>query len=263
MAVTLSADRHAPPSVGGHDARARTWPWWLAIAAALGSLALLESGGVEFRVLLLRVSAHNPRPLAYAAAFITMAALFWRRQLIWATDLPALAADVRRWATLWVGSLAIGVAVVALVWSTRTIGGSDSHCYAAQARAFSSGRLHLGQPLAVEAPWPDATRTFAPVGFLPSPSVPGVFLPICAPGFSLVLAPLAWLWPAAQFWLAPLSAAVLVWAASHLGRTLDDGLGGVASALLVATTPVVLYQAVQPMNDVPTAAVIATAAVFT
>lgn len=263
MAVTLSADGNAPPSAGGRDTSARTWPWWLAIAAALGSLALLESGGVEFRTPLLRVSAHDPRPLAYAAAFIATAAVFWRRQLIWATDLPALAADVRRRANLWVGTLAIGVALVAVVWNTWTIGGSDSHCYAAQARAFSSGRAHLSQPLAVEAPWPDATRTFAPVGFLPSPLVPGELLPICAPGFPLVLAPLVWLWPVAQFWLAPVSAAVLVWAAFRLGRTLDDGLGGVASAVLAATTPILLYQAVQPMNDVPTAAAIAAAAVFT
>jgi len=263
MAVPLSADRHPPSSLVGHGSSPRTWPWWLVIVAALGSLALLESGGVELRVPLLRISAHNPRPFAYGAAFIAIAALIWRRQLAWTLDLPALAADVRRGATLWVGGLAIGVAVVSIVWNTWTIGGSDSHCYAAQARAFASGSVHVSEPLAIEAPWPDATRTFAPVGFLPSPSVPGEFLPVCAPGFSLVLAPLVWLWPAAQFWLAPLSAAVVVWAASRLGRAIDDGLGGVASALLAATAPVVLYQAVQPMNDVPTAAAIATAAAFT
>ena len=126
MAVTSSADRHSPPPVTGQGTSARTWPWWLAVTAALGSLALLESGGVDLRVPLLRVSAHNPRPLAYAAAFIALAALFWRRQLTWATDLPALAADVRRRANLWVSTLAIGVAVVAVMWNTWTIGGSDS-----------------------------------------------------------------------------------------------------------------------------------------
>lgn len=235
----------------------------MAIAAALGSLALLESGGVELRVPLLRISAHNPDPFAYAALLIATAALIWRRQLAWTMDLPALAADVRRTAPLWVVSLAVGVAIVSAMWNTWTIGGSDSHCYAEQARAFAAGRVHVSEPLATGAPWPDATRTFAPVGFLPSPSVPGEFLPVCAPGFSLVLAPLVRLWPAAQFWLAPLSAAVLVWAASRLGRAIDDGLEGVGTAVLVATAPVVLYQAVQPMNDVPTAAALATAAAFT
>lgn len=263
MAVTLTADRHPPSSVVGHDSSARTWPWWLVIAAALAGLAVIESGGVDLRVPLLRISAHNPGPFAYAVALIATAALIWRRQLAWTLDLPALAEDVRRRAPVWVVSLAIGVALVSIVWNTWTIGGSDSHCYAAQARTFASGHVHVNESLATEAPWPDATRTFAPVGFLPSQWVPGEFLPVCAPGFSLVLAPLVRLWPSWQFWLSPLSAAVLVWAASRLGRALDDGLGGVGTALLVATAPIVLYQAVQPMNDVPTAAALATAAACT
>jgi hypothetical protein len=84
MAVTHTTDR--PPGSGpqgGPGACARTWPWWVAIAAALVGVALLETGGIDVRVPLLRISAHNPRPLIYVAALVTMAALTWRRSLAW------------------------------------------------------------------------------------------------------------------------------------------------------------------------------------
>ena len=41
-------------------------------------------------------------------------------------------------------------------------GGSDSSCYVLQAERWASGRLLAPDPLAVQAPWPDAERAFAP-----------------------------------------------------------------------------------------------------
>lgn len=150
---------------------------------------------------------------------------------------------------------AIGLATFGVLKGTWAVGGSDSSCYALMAEAIASGRLQPASALAVEAPWPDAARTLAPGGFIPSPVRPEAASPICAPGFSVLMAPLAVAFgPNAIFWLVPISAAVLVWAAFVIARELAGGMAGATAAILTATSPVVLFQVVQPMNDVLAAA---------
>jgi hypothetical protein len=58
----------------------------------------------------------------------------------------------------------------------------------------------------------------------------------------------------AIFWLTPIAAFVLVLAAFAIARQLAGGVAGATAAILTATSPIVLYQAVQPMNDILTAA---------
>lgn len=150
---------------------------------------------------------------------------------------------------------AIGLAAFGVVNGTWAVGGSDSSCYALMADAFASGALQPSSALAVEAPWPDAPRTLAPGGFIPSPVRPDAASPICAPGMSVLMAPLAGLVGRdAIFWLVPISGAVLVWSAVVIARRLAGGLAGAAAAILTATSPIVLFQVVQPMNDVVAAA---------
>ena len=150
---------------------------------------------------------------------------------------------------------AIALATFGVVRGTWTVGGSDSSCYALMAQAMASGRLQPTSALAVEAPWPDASRTLAPGGFIPSPVRPGAASPICAPGLSVLMAPMAAVFgPDAIFWLIPLSGALLVVSAFVIARTLAGGLAGVTAAILTATSPIVLFQVVQPMNDVLAAA---------
>ena len=79
---------------------------------------------------------------------------------------------------------------VLLARGTYAAGGSDSSCYALMADAFASGRLQPSSALEPEVPWPDAAKTFAPGGFVPSQSAGAAAAPVCAPGFSLLLAPL-------------------------------------------------------------------------
>ncbi len=150
---------------------------------------------------------------------------------------------------------AIALATFGVVRGTWAVGGSDSSCYALMAQAMASGQLQPASALAVEAPWPDASRTLAPGGFIPSPVRPDAASPICAPGFSVLMAPLAAVFgPNAIFWLVPLSGAVLVFSAFVIARTLAGGMAGVTAAILTATSPIVLFQVVQPMNDVLAAA---------
>ena len=141
------------------------------------------------------------------------------------------------------------------VRGTYAAGGSDSSCYALMAEAFAAAKLQPTSDLAVQVPWPDASKTFTPGGFVPSQEDPSASSPICAPGFSLLLA----LFAAAGglntiFLVTPLAAGVLVWLAFVAARALAGPLAGASAALLVAASPIVLYQVVQPMNDVTTAA---------
>ena len=149
---------------------------------------------------------------------------------------------------------ALALTTFAIVRGTWAVGGSDSSCYALMADALAHGTLQPYSDLAARAPWPNAPLTFAPAGFIPSPVRPTAASPICTPGFSLLLVPFLWLaGPDGIFFLTPIAAGLLVWCAFIAARNLSDSVGGAAAAVIVATTAIVLFQAVQPMNDILTA----------
>ncbi len=150
---------------------------------------------------------------------------------------------------------ALALATCGVVKGTWAVGGSDSSCYALMADAFARGEWQPANPMATEAPWPEASRTFVPGGFIPSPVRPGAASPICGPGLSVLMAPLVAVGGRdALFALSPIAGAVLVWCAFLLGRRLAGAMAGAMAAVLTAASPIVLFQVVQPMNDVVTAA---------
>ena len=57
-----------------------------------------------------------------------------------------------------------------------------------------------------------------------------------------------------MFFVVPLSAGLLVLGTYSIGRRLGAGTAGLVGALLVATSPVVLYMTTATMTDVPVAA---------
>ena len=160
-----------------------------------------------------------------------------------------------------VGSLAVTAAAMAIAaivsvrWGAFAIGGSDSHCYAGQARMFTEGRTSLAPPLAQPVPWPDAAATFAPSGFAPGPDPAGGSVPLCPAGLAAAMAAATRVaGDEAIFAVVPLLGLLAVWATWLLGRRLGGPVVGAASSLLVACSPIFLYQLVQPMSDVPAAA---------
>ena len=153
-----------------------------------------------------------------------------------------------------VAAICAAVVVVAVRFGSYVAGGSDSYCYVHQAERWASGRLLEPDPLALDAPWPDAPLTFAPAGHVPSPTVRGAIVPICPPGLSLLMAPaLAVGGRAAMFAVVPLCGVLLVVATWLLGRRVDEGVA-LAAAAVTAASPIALYQVIQPMSDVPAAA---------
>jgi hypothetical protein len=150
---------------------------------------------------------------------------------------------------------AVSSAAVGIRWGAFAVGGSDSHCYAGQARMFAEGRASLPPPVAVPVPWPAAAATFAPSGFAPGPDPSGASVPLCPAGLSLLMtAAAAVAGDPAIFFIVPLMGAIAVWSTFILGRRMAGPLVGAASAVLVACSPTFLYQLVQPMSDVPAAA---------
>jgi len=143
---------------------------------------------------------------------------------------------------------------VTIRFGSFVAGGSDSSCYVIQAERWAAGRLLAPDPLAVQAPWPDAERAFAPAGHFPAPRVTGAIAPICPSGLSMLMAPFRFAGGrVTMFALFPLCGIALVVATFLLGARVQPGVG-LASALVIASNPIVVYQAVQPMSDVPAAA---------
>lgn len=153
-----------------------------------------------------------------------------------------------------VALLLAAVIAAGLRWGTFAVGGSDSYCYVHQAERWASLRLQVPEPLVIEAPWPNAALTFAPAGHVPSQTVPGALVPICPAGLSIAMAPmLAFGGNPGLFLVVPLFGALFVWATFTCGSRFGSRVG-LASAVLVACSPPFLYQLMQPMSDVPAAA---------
>jgi len=150
--------------------------------------------------------------------------------------------------------LLLAVFAAGIRWGTFAAGGSDSYCYVQQARAWATGQLQVVEPLALEAPWPDPPLTFAPAGHIPSPTVRGASAPICPAGLSLAMVPFVWASPSClPFIVVPLFGALFVWSTYVLGARFSRRVG-LAAAVLLACSPAFLFQLMQPMSDVPAAA---------
>ena len=119
-----------------------------------------------------------------------------------------------------------------------------------EARLLATARLAADEPLAREVAWPNATWAFAPLGYRPG-SDPGELVPTYPAGLPLVMAPARLLaGELAAYLVVPLLGAVAVFATYRLGARLHSRTAGLAAALLLATSPIVLFQIVQPMSDV-------------
>lgn len=170
----------------------------------------------------------------------------------------------RRLASVWAALLAAAAVFVGVSWNTYAAGGSDSHCYLQQARRLTAGSPVLREPLGVQVPWPAADLTFAPAGFVPSADEAGTSVPICPPGFAVMMAPLVLagslnvfgsLGERLPFLVVPLCGGWAVWLTWVIGRRVGDLSVGLGAAVLTACSPIFLFQIVQPMSDVPAAAV--------
>jgi 4-amino-4-deoxy-L-arabinose transferase-like glycosyltransferase len=226
----------------------------VAVAAAIWAAVTAIAGGFVVDVLGVHVSSRDPvRPLAaslllFITARLVLGPADFTRAIAVVVGAPGSRSARSALAT------ALAVLVYATAWNTRAAGGSDSSCYILQADAFAHGEVSLAHPLSSRLSGA-APAVFAPTGFVPSRRPPFAAVPICGPGLALTMAPFIVLFGRdAVFFVVPIFAALAVWLTFVIGRRLDDDVTGVCAAVLVASSPIFLYQAVQPMSDVPAAA---------
>ena len=195
------------------------------------------------------------------ATFTTLATVAIAPRIWWGSR--AGAPHARRFELAAVMAIAMAVTVVGIAHGARGVSVSDSYAYASQADLWLDGELRVDQSFALAAPWPDAPRTFAPLGYRPHPDAPRLVVPVYPPGLPMLLAAAKSIGgQRALFVVVPICAGVLVLATYGIGRRLAGGPVGLGAAWLVATSPVVIGYSLVVMTDIPVAAAWAGALFF-
>lgn len=144
----------------------------------------------------------------------------------------------------------------AVRYASAVAGGADSYGYLSEALLWPSGSLTVpNDPIVARSPWPFPRTPWTPLGYTASPSGNGV-VPLYPPGLPLLMAAFQFVVGyCGALLVVPIAAGVAVAATFLLGRRVfaDDAVA-LSAALLLASTPVFLYQAVNPMSDVPATA---------
>jgi hypothetical protein len=162
-----------------------------------------------------------------------------------------------------VATLLIATAVcgVAIKYGTFVAADTDPYAYVSQADLISAGTLHVDQSFARTLPWIDPELAFTPPGYTLGADKRFI-VPVHPTGLPLLMSLLQRLTGTrhAAYYVVPLLGALTIFMTARLGTLLDRPATGVAAALLVATSPVFLFQVPQPVSDVPAAAWWTTAA---
>jgi len=223
-----------------------------ACAVALAA-AVAATGGFDWSIGSLRLRVHQPWRLLVAGMCLITAAC-------WLGGAQMRAALSRAWDArdrhgAWIALASAAAALfVGLVKGTRVAGSADAYGYVSQALLWLKGLPMQAEPLAAAVPWPLAEWSLSPLGFRPGLE-PGIIVPTYPPGLPLAMAAAAGIGgPNAVYWVVPVLGAAAVWLTFLLGRRFAGAFSGAAAALLVAVSPVFLYQLVQPMSDVPVTA---------
>lgn len=229
------------------------------IAAGL-ALWIAAVGGVQIRLGGTLLRSRDPlRPMAVAVTLLAVYAFAFRSAFV--ADVGRLARASRRAAVPIALACALALAAAAWFWGTCAASGSDPFGYISQAYGWLHGSLPRPQPLPAHVPWPSAAASLAPLGYRPAPGDVAI-VPTYSPGLPLMMAAMtALLGARGPYVVVPLCAGLLVWMTFLLGRRVAGASVGGLAALFVAASPVVIFQSLWPMSDVPVAALWTAAAV--
>ena len=217
-------------------------------------MLLAVSGGVRATVGGLRISARSPlgaslAAIAAAAAWLVLA----RRAKAVDADLESAWSALEQHSSRAIGLLAILGGVVTLNFVTNSAAGADASGYLSEAAQWASGQLFYRDALAGIIGAGDPWLT-APLGWRPSP-ISGLQSPTYPPGLPLLMAlPYSLGGTTAAGFIVVVSAALTMWATGLLAARLSGGAAGVIAAVAIAVSPILLFQSIQPMSDVPVTA---------
>ena len=226
----------------------------LATALAVVAVLLAVSGGFRVTVGGLRLSARSPWPSALAA-LVALAGWYVlaRKGSGVASDVEHAWLLINRRASTMTLAIAILSGAVAALQGTFAAAGADASGYLSEAQLFASGRLFFHDTLAsIVGGW--QTGLTAPLGWRPA-AIEGLQSPTYPPGLPLLMAiPHLAGGSVAACCVVIVSAAIAVWSTGRVAMHLAGGAAGIVAAVTLATTPVFLFQSVQPMSDVPVTA---------
>jgi hypothetical protein len=221
---------------------------WIATAAGLTLVVVLVTGGFRFEVGPVRVSAHGVVPPLLLMA-LAGAVLFWRRAARDAFD--GITTGITRHARAMAIVSAAAIAGMGVGFGTFSASSADPSAYVSHAALIDSGRLTLEEPLARSVDWHEATWTFTPLGYRPGRE-PGTLVPGYPLGLPFVMAAARRLTGEyGPFLVGPLLAALAVLATYATAASWATPRAGAIAAVLLASSPIVQFQTVQPMSDVP------------
>ena len=263
------------------------------LLVAVGTIALLVlavvlvTGGFVIEAGIFRLSARRPGGPLVVATLAWLALARGGRTAL-AQGAARVAPFIQRHAIGLAVVLASACAGIGISYGTYAASGADPSGYVSHASLLARGQIVDAEPLIAEVAWPDAAWAFTPLGYRPatsalssSPSAPGLpgssavgsldpsggssnlvvaerekgeLVPGYPLGLPALMAIAQWLvGDTGPFVVVPLLAALAVLGCFGLGARLHSRSAGVVAAALMATSPVLLFQVVQPMSDVPAA----------
>ena len=232
----------------------RLFPLALAFLLTIVASALFVTGGFTSTVLGVRVSARSPSTAAIAAAlaFATWAILAYRANTI-ECDLRRAFAGIEIRASTIILTIALLAGAVSIHFGTFSASGADASGYFSLAEMLSQRKLTTREPLSVIANWHDGAATLAPLGWRARDD--GEQVPTYAVGMPLMMAlPHRAGGAIAASLIVPITFVIAIGVTGMIAIRLAGGGAGLIAATALATTPVALFEAVQPMSDVPVTA---------
>jgi hypothetical protein len=231
-----------------------SFPLLLGTGALLVLVVVLITGGFVIDAGPFHFSSRRPAaPLLVLITAWTAAVVIGGRQAA-VTALASLRARLDRHAPAIAIVIAASAAGTGVAFGTFAASAADASGYVSQSRLLADARVSFDEPLARLLPWTGTTWVFSPLGYRPGPA-PGEVVPTYPPGLPLTMAAARVIggeW--APFFVVPLLGGLAVFCTYLLGARLHSRRAGLTAALLLATSPIFLFQLVQPMSDVPAVA---------
>jgi hypothetical protein len=220
------------------------------------AIAIAVTGGYRGVVLGVPISARRPGVFALVAWLVIVSPMWSASRARVDARLDRYLDFLDRRAAALVALLAIAVGLASAGLGAHVAAGADPYGYVSQALLWLHGNpvQHQSQ-LAMNAPWSNAEWSFCPLGYRPSVTR-GIIVPTYAIGLPLQMAALSSAIGDVGVWMvAPILSALLVLLTYRFAhRVCGRPAPALLTTVLVATSPVVLFGAMQPLSDVPTSA---------
>ena len=213
---------------------------------------VVATGGIQWKIFGVLFRSRDPgRALAIGLVLLLVHAAFFRESF--SRDTDRIAAFVRRVLPGLALICVLALTGHAIHYGSFTAGGSDSWGYVSQAYGWARGTLPRAEPFPISVPWPSADASLAPLGYRPGPAA-HTMVPTYAPGLPLLMAAALVFGACGPFLVVPACAGLLVWLTFLLGRRTGGPWPALLAAMFAVTSPIVLFQSMWPMSDIPAAA---------